>query len=186
MEHIKSASNITTDASNVERLNRWHSAFGMIADRPVLGWGPGTYQFVYAGYQSSKYKTIITTNFGDGGNAHSEFIGPCAEMGIPGALIVLLLMITVIYIGITTYNRSSDKIPKTLSLYATIALISYYLHGIMNNFLDTEKLALPFWGAMAIIVVADLLNSPPSSSHPLSPHSQIVHNDTYRPAYSKR
>jgi len=156
IEHIQSASNITTDASNVERLNRWNAAFGMIEDRPIVGWGPGTYQFVYAGYQKGKYKTIITTNFGDGGNAHSEFIGPCSEMGFPGAIIVLLLMITVIYVGITTYNRSSSKIQKYLSLYATIALISYYVHGIMNNFLDTEKLALPFWGAIAVIVVANL------------------------------
>jgi hypothetical protein len=78
-------------------------------------------------------------------------------MGFPGALVVLLIMITVIYVGITTYNRSSDKIPRQLSLYATIALISYYVHGIMNNFLDTEKLALPFWGAIAMIVVADIL-----------------------------
>jgi hypothetical protein len=29
----------------------------------------------------------------------------------------------------------------------------------MNNFLDTEKLALPFWGAIAIIVMADLYRS---------------------------
>jgi O-antigen ligase len=158
VEHIISVSNITTDASNVERLNRWSAAFGMIEDRPLMGWGPGTYQFVYAGYQKGKYKTIITTNFGDGGNAHSEFIGPCAEMGFPGAILVLLLMFTAIYVGITTYNRSTDKIPKQLSLYATIALISYYVHGVMNNFLDTEKLSLPFWAAMAVIVVADLTN----------------------------
>jgi len=157
VEHITSISNITTDASNVERLNRWTAAFEMIEERPVVGWGPGTYQFVYAGYQKSKYKTIITTNFGDGGNAHSEFIGPCAEMGFPGAMIVLLLMIIVLYTGIKTYIRSSDKISKTWSVFAVIALVSYYVHGIMNNFLDTDKLALPFWACVAIIVVADLV-----------------------------
>jgi len=158
IEHITSISNITTDASNVERLNRWTAAFEMIEERPVMGWGPGTYQFVYAGYQKSKYKTIITTNFGDGGNAHSEFIGPCAEMGIPGAMIVLLLMLVVLYTGIKTYITSSDKVSKTLVLFAVIALVSYYIHGIMNNFLDTDKLALPFWAAVAVIVVGNLNN----------------------------
>jgi len=158
MEHIISVSNIKTDASNVERLNRWNSAFGMIEDRPVFGWGPGTYQFEYAGYQKGKYKTIISTNFGTGGNAHSEYIGPCAEMGFPGALIVILLMITVIYTGIKAYAKASDKIYKNLSLFAVIALISYYIHGIMNNFLDTDKLSLPFWMAFAIIVVVDVLS----------------------------
>jgi O-antigen ligase len=158
IEHLQSMGNIKTDASNVERLNRWSAAFGMIEDHPVLGWGPGTYQFEYAGYQKGKYKTIISTNFGTGGNAHSEFIGPCAEMGIPGAIIVILLMITVLAVGIKAYIRSSEKLPKTLSLFAVIALISYYLHGIMNNFLDTDKLSLPFWSAIAVVVVADLMS----------------------------
>jgi len=167
LEHITSMSNITTDASNVERLNRWNAAFGMIEDRPVMGWGPGTYQFVYAGYQRAKYKTIITTNFGDGGNAHSEFIGPCAEMGIPGTILVLILMITILYTGIKTYIRSSDKIPKTWSLFAVIALVSYYVHGIMNNFLDTDKLSLPFWSVVAVIVVTDILSRGEETKRPI-------------------
>jgi O-antigen ligase len=159
IEHLQSMSNIKTDASNVERLNRWVSAFGMIEDRPILGWGPGTYQFEYAGYQKGKYKTIISTNFGTGGNAHSEYLGPCAEMGFPGAIIVVLLMITVFAVGIKAYIRSTEKIPKTLALLAVIALISYYIHGIMNNFLDTDKLSLPFWSAIAVIVVVDVMRT---------------------------
>ena len=157
VEHLQSMSNITTDASNVERLNRWVAAFGLIKERPVVGWGPGTYQFVYAGYQKSQYKTIISTNFGTGGNAHSEFIGPCAEMGIPGFIIVFFLMITIFYTGIKAYIVASDKTHKTLCLFAIVALVSYYIHGTMNNFLDTDKLSLPFWMAIAIIVVVDLI-----------------------------
>jgi O-antigen ligase len=130
----------------------------MIEELPILGWGPGTYQFEYAGYQKGKYKTIISTNFGTGGNAHSEFIGPCAEMGFPGAIIVFLLMIIVFMVGIKAYIRSTEKIPKTLSLFAVVALVSYYIHGTMNNFLDTDKLSLPFWAAIAMIVVADVMS----------------------------
>jgi len=157
-EHITSISNISTDASNVERLNRWVAAFGMIEERPVFGWGPGTYQFLYAGYQKAKYKTIITTNFGDGGNAHSEFIGPTAESGFGGLITVLAIMIASLYIGISAYIAARKKELRIISLSATLALISYYIHGLMNNFLDTDKLSLPFWMAIAIIVVVDILN----------------------------
>ena len=160
-EHITSISNISTDASNVERINRWVSAFGMIEERPVFGWGPGTYQFLYAGYQRAKYKTIITTNFGDGGNAHSEFIGPTAETGFVGLATVLALMVVALYTGISAYISAKQKNLRVLSLAATLALISYYIHGIMNNFLDTDKLSLPFWMAIAIIVVVDILNREP-------------------------
>ncbi len=79
VEHVQSIANITSDASNLERINRWQSAIRMFKERPVFGFGPGTYQFLYAPYQRSKEKTIISTNFGDVGNAHSEYIGPMSE-----------------------------------------------------------------------------------------------------------
>lgn len=153
VEHLQSMSNISTDASNVERLNRWNSAFGMIKERPITGWGPGTYQFVYAPFQRSQYKTIITTDFGDGGNAHSEYIGPCAESGFPGLLTVLALVITSLYVGLTTYNHIQDPTRRLLCLAMVLALITYFIHGCLNNFLDTDKLSLPFWGAFAMITM---------------------------------
>lgn len=157
VEHLQSISNISTDASNVERLNRWNSAFGMIAERPVQGWGPGTYQFVYAPFQDHRYHTIITTNLGDGGNAHSEYIGPCAETGFVGLATVLALVIVSLYYGLITYRNSRNKTVRILSLSATLALITYFIHGTMNNFLDTDKLSLPFWGLFALIAVLNVM-----------------------------
>ena len=34
--------NVSTDASNLERINRWNCAIRMYAERPFLGHGPGT------------------------------------------------------------------------------------------------------------------------------------------------
>jgi len=158
VEHVQSMSNITSDASNLERINRWQAAIRLFNERPVLGWGPGTYQFVYAPFQRSKEKTIISTNLGDMGNAHSEYLGPMAEMGVPGMLIVLLLMIYVIYTGLKVYKYSSGE-ARYLSLMATLGLITYFAHGLLNNFLDTDKLSVPFWGFIAIIVALDLYHT---------------------------
>ncbi len=159
VENIKSITNISTDASNLERINRWQSAFRLFSERPVFGWGPGTYQFVYAPYQMSKEKTIISTNAGDGGNAHSEYIGPLAEQGFMGTLLVLALVITVIYTGIKAYKKSKNRKARILSLGATLAFFSYFVHGFLNNFLDTDKLAVPVWSCAALIVILDLYYS---------------------------
>ena len=156
VENIQSITNISTDASNLERINRWQSAFRLFAERPVFGWGPGTYQFVYAPYQMSKEKTIISTNAGDGGNAHSEYIGPLAEQGVVGSLLVFILVITVVYTGLKAYRRAKNKKAKVLVLGATLAFFSYFVHGFLNNFLDTDKLAVPVWSCAALIVVIDL------------------------------
>ncbi|MBQ3709315.1 MAG: O-antigen ligase family protein [Bacteroidales bacterium] len=159
MENIQSITNISTDASNLERFNRWNSAICLFNERPVFGWGPGTYQFVYAPYQNSKDKTIISTNAGDGGNAHSEYIGPLAEQGVVGSILVLALVITVVYTGLKAYHRAKNKKAKVLVLGATLAFFSYFVHGFLNNFLDTDKLAVPVWSLAALIAVIDLYYS---------------------------
>ena len=40
--HIQSISNIRSDASNVERINRWNCAIRMFREKPIIGWGPAT------------------------------------------------------------------------------------------------------------------------------------------------
>ena len=156
VENIQSITNISTDASNLERINRWQSAFRLFSERPVFGWGPGTYQFVYAPYQMTKEKTIISTNAGDGGNAHSEYIGPLAEQGFMGTLLMLTLVVTVVYTGLKAYHKAKNKKAKYMALGTTLAFFSYFVHGFLNNFLDTDKLAVPVWSCAALIVVIDL------------------------------
>ncbi len=159
-EHLRSITNISSDASNLERINRWQAAIRLYDERPILGWGPGTYQFVYAPYQSSQEKTIISTNLGDKGNAHSEYLGPLAEMGIPGMVIMLLLITFIIITGLRVYKKGDKKV-KFLSLMVLLGLITYFAHGFLNNFLDTDKLSVPFWGFIAILVALETYHLPP-------------------------
>jgi len=154
--HISSMSNITTDASNLERINRWNCALQMFAEKPLFGFGPGTYMFKYAPYQQKENRTIISTNSADGGNAHSEYLGPLAESGLFGMLTFLLIMGTVVYTAVQTYTRLNEKALKSLVLTALVGLVTYYMHGFLNNFLDTDKLSAPFWGFTAIIVTLDI------------------------------
>jgi O-antigen ligase len=158
VEHVQSIANISSDASNLERINRWQAAIRLFNDRPMFGWGPGTYQFVYSPYQRSKEKTIISTNLGDQGNAHSEYLGPLAEMGFIGMSIVLILFSMIIYTGLKVYKNGNKEV-KFLSLMSTLGLITYISHGFLNNFLDTDKLSVPFWGFVAIIVALDVYHT---------------------------
>lgn len=156
-EHVESISNVSSDASNLERLNRWKSAFGMFTERPIVGFGPGTYAFEYAPFQKSNDKTIISTNAGDGGNAHSEFLGPLSEQGVLGMMLMLAIIISTCYTAVKVYKRKVDSKLKMFAFVSFLGLITYYLHGILNNFLDTDKASSLFWGFTAIIVVVDLI-----------------------------
>jgi len=156
MEHVSSSSNIATDASNLERINRWACAIRLFEERPVVGWGPGTYQFVYAPMQRAKEKTIISTDFGDGGNAHSEYLGPLAEGGLLGSFSFILIGILILTTGIRVYYRASDTSTRYMIMGILVAFVTYFTHGFLNNFLDSDKASVPFWGFAAILVLIDI------------------------------
>ena len=154
--HLSSMSNIKSDASNLERINRWSCAIRMFENKPVFGYGPGTYMFQYAKFQLKKDRTIISTNSADGGNAHSEYLGPLSESGVLGMISFMIIIGVVVYTAIHAYLRVKDLRMKSLVLTSLISLVTYYTHSFLNNFLDTDKLSAPFWGFTAIIVAIDI------------------------------
>jgi putative inorganic carbon (hco3(-)) transporter len=155
-EHVRSMSNLSTDESNLERINRWNSAFRMFRERPVFGHGPGTYMFKYGPYQLSRDKTTISTDFGDLGNAHSEYFGPLAESGFFGGLSIVIIGIVSVITGFRVYKRLTNKRLKGIVLGMVLGLITYLIHGSLNNFLDTDKASALFWGFIAAFVSLDI------------------------------
>ena len=156
-EHIQSITNISSDASNLERLNRWNSAIAMFKEKPVVGFGPGTYMFTYAIFQRNADRTIISTNSADGGNAHSEYLGPLSESGLPGALSILIIFILSLVVGVRLYYRlDHNRYLRGIVLSITLGLVTYYLHGVLNNYLDTDKASVPIWGMMSMLVAIEL------------------------------
>ena len=157
-EHVQSIYNISNDQSNLERINLWSCAIRMWKERPFLGFGPGTYQFEYARFQRSYERTEISTNFGTRGTAHSEYLGPLSESGVFGMLSILLVIGTTIATGIRVHLRAKSRFIRVFSLGILIGLVTYYIHGILNNFLDTDKASALFWGFTAMLVAMELFH----------------------------
>jgi O-antigen ligase len=112
--------------------------------------------FQYAPFQLSDEKTIISTNAGDAGNAHSEYIGPLSESGVFGTLSFLMVIICVIYYAVMLYPRMKNKEHRLYMVNMFLGLITYLIHGLLNNFLDTDKASAPFWGFIAAIVAFEV------------------------------
>ncbi|MEZ4774387.1 MAG: O-antigen ligase family protein [Bacteroidia bacterium] len=143
--------NYTENVSNQERINRWLTAVRLFEARPLLGWGPGTYQYVYGPYQKVEEMTRISTYHGDMGNAHSEYLGPLAEQGVAGGLIVLLLVFFTVKSGLTLIGKRPHETPLALGLW--LSLITFWFHGFLNGFLDQDKMAVLVYGGMAGLVI---------------------------------
>jgi O-antigen ligase len=155
-EHLQSFSNVSTDPSNMERLNRWNCAILMFTEKPLLGWGPGTYTFQYAPFQVSSQLTIISTNAGDLGNVHSEYLRPLCESGLPGAIGWLLIVLLSINKGFYLFHHGRNIRIRYLSAGAMLGLVTYFGHAVLNNYSEFDKIAAPMWGFMAILVALQL------------------------------
>lgn len=151
-----SVTNVTTDESNKERVNRWSSALRMHDERPWMGWGPGTYEKNYGIFQLSSETTRISTWDGDRGDAHSEYLGVLSEQGIPGLALQLLLFFALIRTGMRTAYRASDPQIRKLSIAVLLGLVTYFIHGGVNSFLDLDKAASLFWAMAGMVVALDL------------------------------
>jgi O-antigen ligase len=157
-ERLQSAGNVTTDASNLERINRWTCAIEMFKERPFLGFGPGTYSFEYARFQRPENLTIISTNFGDLGNAHSEYLGTLSEMGLPGMILFIAFVFAVFYSSIQLYHKTppNEMTTRIIIMAIIISLSTYFTHAFLNNFLDTDKAAVPVFALCAIVVALNM------------------------------
>lgn len=157
-EKIQSAANVTTDASNLERINRWDCAIQMFKKKPITGFGPGTYAFEYAPFQDPENQTIISTNFGDMGNAHSEYLGTLSETGLLGLLLFLSIITSIFISAIRLYYKTAiqENDTKLLIMGIIVSLSSYFIHAFLNNYLDTDKAAVPVWAMCAMIIAMSL------------------------------
>jgi O-antigen ligase len=156
-EHVSSSANIESSTSNRERINRWASAFKMIREKPFLGFGPGTYQFQYGPYQEEEHMTHLSTYFGDMGGVHSEYLKPWVESGFVGLFTFLLVVYFTLITLFRLYGNAENKRERLIVASLLLGLTSYFIHGLVNFFSSTDKIAMLFWGFTAYAATRDTL-----------------------------
>jgi O-antigen ligase len=155
-KHLESVSNVRNDVSNLERVNRWAAAINMVEEKPIVGFGPGAYSFTYAPYQNPEFKTPITTAFGDQGHAHSEYLNPLSESGWPGLISFLAILYFAFQTGLSMVYKGKTLEIKIMSASLLLGLVTYLSHGLLNSYSEQDKIAVLFWGFIAMITALDL------------------------------
>ncbi len=94
---VQSASHGDWDAVTTYRLGPWAAALEMVRERPLVGFGPGTFGAEFTAHRlraelrHERRFTIpvLTSSFGE---AHSEYLQAAAEAGLPAALGVVVAL----------------------------------------------------------------------------------------------
>ena len=70
-------------------------------------------------------------------------------------LYILLLFISILK-GIKIWETHQDRQIRYLAIALVAGIVTYAVHGALNNFLDTDKISALFWGMIAAIVAIDI------------------------------
>jgi len=143
------------EASFNERLNRWSCAVRMAEERPLVGFGPGTYEGSYGVFQDHREMTTHSSLKGSRGDAHSEFFSGLAEQGVVGFLMVAVLFGMAIGTGLKAVDNVKDEAQRWLALGWTASVVSLAVGNLFNSFFEVDRVAPLLWLACAAVVVME-------------------------------
>lgn len=143
------------DISTMERVYRWVAAGHMINERPLMGFGPGTFYFNYKKYTVSAFETYVSDNPQKSG-IHSYYLMTWVDQGTIGLLIFMVLTVMVLLIGESTYHKLAKKEDQIFIMAAILSIIIIDAILIINDMLEVDKTGPFYFVALATIVIMDI------------------------------
>jgi len=143
------------DISTMERVYRWVAAMQMIQDRPILGFGPGSFYFHYKKYTINSFQTYVSDNPEKSG-IHNYYLMMWVEQGILGLLLFMGFIISIIVYGEKLYHRLSNSKEKNYIMAATVSTVVICALLIINDLIEVDKVGPFFFLNASLIVLFDL------------------------------
>lgn len=129
--------------SNAERIYLWKAALQQISDRPLLGWGPGTYEKTADPYKAPYAQFVQYPNMPVGfktkGHCHDLYLMIAQQTGVPGLLLFLAFVGAVV--------RVLLKHPDPAMKWGVLAALTAFLVGGLFEYNggDVEVATLMFF-----------------------------------------
>ena len=128
------------DISTMERAYRWMAGLEMIAERPLLGFGPANFYENYQAYSVNSFQTYVSDNPEKSG-IHNSYLMLIVEQGFIGLLIFLSLIVAVFWK--IAQNRSTF-LSKPITQLAIFWLVGICVVLLLNDMIEVIKFG-PFF-----------------------------------------
>lgn len=145
------------DISTMERVYRWIAGSYMLAEKPVMGFGPGTFTEYYKGYTVTSFRTYVSENPENSG-IHCYYLMVFVEQGIPGFILFLGLCFYFLIKGEHIYHQTKDPKRRGLVMVFLMTMIIINALLIINDMVETDKVGPFFFICLAVLVNLDLEN----------------------------
>jgi O-antigen ligase len=143
------------DVSTAERFNRWIAGVRMVKDNWLTGYGPNTFYYNYKPYSIPAFKTWVSDNK-DHSTVHNYFLLTLIEQGIPGLVLLLLLIGTMVYYSQMLYQRQQDKFYKACAMACGVMLVMIIVVNFLSDLIESDKVGSLFFLCLATLVAIDV------------------------------
>ncbi|MFQ5447398.1 MAG: O-antigen ligase family protein [Saprospiraceae bacterium] len=146
------------DVSTMERVYRWVAGGHMIAEKPWLGFGPGTFTKFYKSYTVTGFTTYVSAN-PEGSGIHCYYLMTFVDQGVVGGLLFLALVAFVLLKAEVIYHQTTDPDRRRIVMIAILTTVVIDGLLLMNDLVETDKIGSFFFMCMALLVNADIKNN---------------------------
>lgn len=133
IDRFKSAANLE-DSSNRQRILMAQSGLKMFAERPLLGWGPGSFKILY-----EKYRPAGAIHFT---TPHNIYILTMVELGSLGLASFLWLALALVRLSLQAIDRHPQDSRWVIAVAALLSTIAQAVHGLVDAALIATQLGL--------------------------------------------
>lgn len=137
------------------RLTFWRSAAHMIAERPLAGFGVGSWSTEYNALRHSQNPAHV--NIDGNGNPHQEYLLWGVQLGVPGILLLLALMGAIL--------RDSLKMPPAAAKATQSTLAALAVACLFNASLYDALIGDFFCVLLGLLLALGLSESEATASH---------------------
>ncbi|MBV9987670.1 MAG: O-antigen ligase family protein [Chitinophagaceae bacterium] len=152
-EHMAATVNMK-DISTAERFYRWIAGARMLAERPVTGFGPGSFYNHYRPYTVRRFETWVSDN-PEHSTVHNYFLLTATEQGLIGLGLFCLLYFGMLMHVQRLYHQLQDRFYKTIALTTGIVLVMTGVINFMSDMIETDKIGSLFWLALGMIILLE-------------------------------
>ena len=130
------------DTSSAHRLILWNAAIEMTKERPVLGFGFGSFP-VFKGFYTE-------TEVGESDN-HNMYLFVASQMGLPALLAMMLALFRMGWLGMQLARKSPDWMARALGMGACCTVVGGIIVNMFGSRLGDLSVMAYVWFSLAVI-----------------------------------
>ena len=142
-------------ANLVGRMEIWQRALLAVADFPLTGIGLGTFRRLAIAYAPF---FDVDPVLADVGHAHNIFLQTALDMGIPGLVAYVAVLLLVAGMGWSLYKRTTSPTGRLLSAGLLTSLLAFHIFSLTDAVAPGAKPVFTLWMFVGMIVALGQAN----------------------------